>query len=689
MNIAEPVFNGLRGPSKIRGAVDVDIAKSALQKAVRRGDFNLAWMMGLRLNEFYDVPNGKPIRSNLLNRLPLITGEDIGMGNLDVVSKVDKMVNEIRELSDSKSDDDLIRVITLMTASKKSRLGSHVNAVYFQAASTPEYYNRLNELKPSVLETFKKIESNPEVSETSLEGFEKEDALLMTRIVWLLKNAECDEEKMATFFYMRHLVNSENKYKVTRGYPKKRNISSEPIFVIWNEMMRSSPEDRKEMVTLLYKQFLNENERNIYLVLGMFVYFFFGDVVSEEIDVDKIIEENGGLDKIKEVAKSMNVEIPDYCVDKHTKKGRGQGKDSVTFAVEGAVVENEAEWMEQWKDLNEIYIDFKKFNPVFSCNLTVSEIINTWFGRKLVEKASKEEIPDKKSSKKKGSKKEKSVNPESEENSVSWEFILSGRITREQREKIMSDDTPRGQILTSKWKKYVYMPMDEEYVYKGPWNIKNCTLKEKEKLRKLKFRFEVLRLMKARVLKGEILMDDQGCVWVKYPTLVNREPSDWIVHSVHDKISDKVIKVVDRASLGVLPMSYYSHESTRIDMYLFGRLNLYCDFLLLYILGVGDTGLYNVLIGELGPFIIDIDDDTTKTEFTDVWSIFGRRPIESVVDLLVKGVKNKKEKIRLYLDRVEQEINKFVEFGDKFGIKVCGEEIGKRIDNVKNVICKN
>jgi len=680
-NLAEPVFNGMRGPSKIRGDIDVDVAKSALQKAVRRGDFMLAWIMGLRLNEFFEVPNGKPIRSNLLNRLPLITGEDIGMSNLNVVSKVDEEVNLIRANSDTCSDEKIIDVITLMTASKKSRLGSHVNAVFFQAASTPAYFNRLNELRPSVLETFKKIETQPDILESTVEGFGDEDALLMTRIVWLLKNAESDDEKMATFFYMRHLLNSENKYKMLKGYPKKRNIASEPIFAVWNEMMRSTPSDRKEMITLLYKQFLDENERNIYLVLALFVYFFFADVSSDEIDVKEIIEAHGGYEKIKEKARTENMEIPEYCVDKHTKKGRGKGKDSVTFAVEGAMVENESEWMEQWKDLNEIYIDFKKFMPRFTLSLRPSEIIDSWLGKNTKEvqgKAKDSKAKDKKE------KKVKSPNPSTD----SWEFIVTGLISKDLREKIMSDDTPRGQILTSKWKKYVYMPMDENYVYKGPWKVDNCTIKEKEKLRKLKFRFDVLKHHKARVLKGDVLMDDLGCVWVRYPTLANREPSEWVLHSVQDKITDKVIKVVDRATLGILPMSYYSHESDKIEKYLFGKLNLYCDFLLLYVLGVGDTGLYNVIIGELGPFIIDIDDDTTKTEFTDSWSIFGRRPVESVVNVLEKGVKKYQERIKNYMERVEESIPTLIEMGEKNGIKIDVDEIGKRIENVKSVVLK-
>lgn len=669
--LEEPVYRGLRGGSKVRGGIDVDIAKSALQKAIRRGDLDLACTMALRMNEFLNIEDGKAVRSNMLNRIPVIAGEDIGMANLDTILKLDEWLDRVRSVD---SDLTLVRMIVLLCKSEKSRLGSHVNAVFYQAVSSPNYFERLDALRPSVLVTMKNIESLT-FEKVMIEG---EDGLLLSRVFYLLKNAVSDDEKLATFFYIRHLVNSENKYKISRGYPKKRMILSEPVYFIWNEMLTSCKRDRKLVLTILYKWFLNENERNIYLVLGLFVYFYFEEVEWKKIDVSSVIEEMGGLEKIKFRAMNEMVEIPEYVVDKHTKKGRSSGKTSVDFAVEGAVVENETSWMNKWKDLGVLYVDFRKFMPKFECKWSVRDIIDFWKcgGKKEIIGSAPRSVP-------------RSSSKSSMEDPFDWDSIISGTLSKEHREKIMSEDTPRGQMLTSRYKKYVYIPKDETYVYKGPWNVKNGSEKERLKLRKLKFRFRVTQLMCAFVLGGDILRDDEDNLWMRYRSMASVDSDKWKIQHVKDDVSEKFIKVVDRASLGILPMSYYSHDSDKISNYLFGKTELYCDFLLLYVLMVGDTGLYNVLIGELAPMIIDIDDDTTKTEFSEVWSIFGRRPADNVVDVLKSGVKKNKEKIVCYLERLHSSIEEIVKIGQEYGLKIDDKDLKKRIENVKSVVLLN
>jgi hypothetical protein len=739
--MSDAVYNGMRGPSKIRGGIDVDIAKSAMQKAIRRGDMKLAWTMALRLNEFMivDEGKGKPVRSNMLNRLPVIAGEDIGLADVDVVEEVEKYVNKIRD-SELLCEKELIECVTMMCLAEKSRLGSHLNAVFYQALSTPEYFEQLEKMKPGLLDVMKNIESR--VESYPMVHVKEEDKFLIHRIVYLLKNAKTDDEKMATFFYMRILLNSENKYKIARGYPKKRNISSEPIFIVWNEMLNMVSSGRKNILELCYKMFLSENERHIYLTLGLLVFFFMRENISNEIDINEIIEEHGGIEKILESAMNDVIEIPEYAIDKHTKKGRSKGKDSITFAVEGAIVENESDWLKKWKELEEIYIDFRKFCPKFIPRFSVSEIIDSWSGnfkekpkssekkkggRKSSKnsshrpkstpdslfqcsslneedfKESKEEAEDesekkvvhKKSSSTKNSKEEveekkkvvrKKPSSRSTDTNLSWEGIVSGEMTKEEREKIMSEDTPRGQVLTSKYKKYVYMHRDSGYVYKGPWVMDNSTVKEREKLRKLKFRFDVCDLFDAGVLRGDILMDDEKNLWIRYRLLSNVTSSEWITKTVLDKILGKELKVVDRDSLKICPMTRYC--STNIYDYLFEKENRYCSFLLLYVLGVGDTGLYNVLNSDLGKFIIDIDDDTTKTEFMNLWDVFGRKPSSEVVALIETGVKKEKEKIREYLENLDEKIEEVISIAQKNVLKMDIDALKKRIENVKSVVLK-
>jgi hypothetical protein len=649
-SLSGPVFNGLRGGSKIRGGIDTDIAKSCLQKAIRRGDERLACMMAIRLNEFFEI--GKPVRSNMINRLPVIAGEDVGMGNIWAVMKVSKKVDEIRDQSEKACLKKILECVAILCRCKKSRLGSFVNAAFYQCVMTPEYHEQLEVKRPTLLEAFRKIETRKDDSE-GFNGFEKDDAFLIARIRELLDTAESDDEKMCTFFYIRNLYESKNKYKISRGYPKRRMISSEPIFVVWNDLLDRCPQNKKSYLEQCYKMFLNENERHIYLVLSMLVYFF--PCVEEEIDVSDI-----DLEKLVDDAMNLDIEIPEYAIDKHTRRGRSNGKTSVDFAVEGSIVENEAEFMYRWKVLHDIYVDFRKFKPKFVPVIYFMNVVSILRGHDI--SASK--------------------------NIKGWEKIIDEKMSKEQREKLLSDDMPRGQVLTSNWKKYVYVPRNEYFVYKGPWNVLTSTEKERDKLRKLKFRFAVCNMMRARVLKGSVMIDDLQCLWVKYPSLACIESSEWKLNLVEDKVSGKNIYVTDRASMGILPMSYYSHDEKRMKMYLFGKLGMYRDFILLYVLCVGDTGLYNVLVGELGPLIIDIDDDTTKKEFTDVWSIFGRRPVDSVVDVLKTGVEENQDTLNEYLHNLDESLEKIVELAESFDVKFKLSEARNRVNNVKEVLIK-
>jgi hypothetical protein len=207
------------------------------------------------------------------------------------------------------------------------------------------------------------------------------------------------------------------------------------------------------------------------------------------------------------------------------------------------------------------------------------------------------------------------------------------------------------------------MPLDEEYVYKGEWMINNkSSKKEREKLRKLKFRFEIIKIFKASVLTGNILKDDDK-LWIRYSLLSKVESKNWRLNLVFDKITEKNILVVDKKSLNILPLSNFCDNFDYISSCLFGNINLYCDFLLLYILGVGDTGLYNVLLYDGIPWIIDIDDDTTKVEFKEKWNIFGRKPGKIVVDVIENGIENNKNDIKKYIDDIE---NSFIVFKNIF-----------------------
>jgi hypothetical protein len=606
LTLTDPIFNGLMGGSKIRGGIDVDIAKSAFQKAIRRGEFVLAWTMGLRLHEFIDVPNGKSIRSNLINRLPVICGEDIGLANLSMIKKVDVFLEILRDdVYKKEYKTFLIELITFMCASKKSRLVSHVNATYYEAVCKGEIQLKMI-----------KIENNLYVDVN-----DNQDRENLNIIKWLLHNAKDDEEKMGTWYYMKMISNSNNKYKISRGYPKKRMILSNPIFYVWNMLL----EKNNEIIDILYKFYLYENENHIYLNLGLLTWFY-NDVPQEEIDINSIIDQYDGIENIISKATYHDICIPEYAIDKHTKKGKMNGKNSTVFALEGSLVTNKPEWMRKWDYLEVIY---KKMRGITN---------------------------------------------------EDYDEIVSGILNKEQVDNILK--CPNGQILTSSWKKYVFIPKHEEFVYKGPWNAEEM-LRKKDKMRKLKFRFDICKKYGKNILIGEILKDELNQYWIKYPRISSIEPDKWIITSVIDKINNKMIDVVDRKSMGFLQLSYFSDQEDIMKKYLFEEYKLYCDLILLYLLNVGDTGLYNILISNEKCYIIDIDDDTTKTEFSEIWHVFGRKPSSTVVDVISKCLN---DEVLTYLSFINENLENFGLMASKYKIDFDIEKMKIKIDNVISVI---
>jgi hypothetical protein len=517
----------------------------------------------------------------------------------------------------------LIEIIALMCASQKSRLVSHVNAVYNQALSSKKYHQFLSEKIIDILNIHVETDDFKDIIDCN-------DKMILNNIKWLLYNSVTDEEKMGTWYWMSMLLNSKNKYKIMRGYPKKRNIISAPIFFVWNLFLSNN----NQIITILYKFYLNENENHIYLILAL-LYWFYKNINNNLIDYNKIISDHGGYNSIIYYSLNDHIEIPQYAVDKHTKIGRIQGKNTKLFAEEGAVIFNKHQEMERWSYLEEIYMIMRGVHK----NI---------------------------------------ISHETESN----DDIITGYITEDQLKNIYS--FPKGQILTSVWKKYVYIPLNENYVYKGPWNIKTNT-SGKEKLRKLKFRFDIVKIFCKHVLTGDIMKDNNGEYWIRYDLISAVNSEKWIIKILIDTIRNENIHVVDRISMGVYQLSYFSDNEDFIYDCLFGKIGLYYEFLLLYLLEVGDTGLYNVIVKDEECYIIDIEDDTTKKEFINYWDIFARKPSNNLVQLISKGIEKNKEKLMEWIKNIEDKIDEIKILSEKYGIQL---DIMKKIENLKEILSK-
>jgi hypothetical protein len=127
--IGQMVWKGLRGgATKTYSGIDFDVAKSALQKYIRRQMTQKAILTGIEIFRLGEV-GGESAVTNLFNRLAIIANEDIGPANYPLVLEVTRLIESgIRDVNT------LVVMIQLLAESPKTRMMSHAWSAY----ATPE-----------------------------------------------------------------------------------------------------------------------------------------------------------------------------------------------------------------------------------------------------------------------------------------------------------------------------------------------------------------------------------------------------------------------------------------------------------------------------------------------------------------------------------------------------------------------
>jgi hypothetical protein len=313
--------------------------------------------------------------------------------------------------------------------------------------------------------------------------------------------------------------------------------------------------------------------------------------------------------------------IEEYCIDKHTREGRSKGKDINDFHSEGALVFPES-----------------KFT-----NLEYKAIYERPPSSLKVEK-------------------------------------------QEEKKEVMTQDkieslklVPRGQILTAKWKHYVFIPKDEPFVYKGPFSKK---VGDKARIERLKERKECIELTTIAEFFSlpSFLEDDDGNVWLKFRNLSPVSSSLWKTTKKKGSIEEKEIDVVDRESMGLRQLEFKD-----FDVW-FGTTFFFRAFILAYILRIGDVGPWNCLTtwdkdqtdyeGGVSPMIkmVDFEDSNTRKGESEVPFIFFSKFREkSIKPTFTKKFEEKKEDIIEFCHLLEPLLPTFDKLMFKTGIKPSEE----------------
>lgn len=326
--IGQMIWKGLRGgASKTYSGIDFDVAKSALQKYIRRNMPQKAIMSAVELYRMGEV-GGDPGVTNTYNRLAIIANEDIGPANLPLVLEVTRLVEG--------GDRDLARLVAmvqLMAGSPKTRMMSHAWRAYahpegravstrlglpIDIAFTDSDLQYINENKNSDLF----LPSDPENIRPYILVFLKrlyeKDFNAFTWAYFFLETA-----KDLTLVKRKKFVNGN-----TRSTTGKSDI------LLWKALAKILP---PETHNILVEAYYNHTESRPFLQNAILVALY--GLPYSKFDIEPAADIWRQQPSLQQMLNGdFTLEIDPFVIDKHTRKGRSMGMGIQEFVDEGAAV---------------------------------------------------------------------------------------------------------------------------------------------------------------------------------------------------------------------------------------------------------------------------------------------------------------------------------------------------------------
>ena len=610
-----PVAKGMFS-AKIRGGASISVAKSSLQKSIRRGQIDLAQISGLLWFETGLLLVG--LMTNLVNRMIVIAGEDCSV-NLQFLHWIDAQITEIRLLRKKMKGQDVANaqilkekishMIAAMVTVPKTRISSWLKAVFYDGLNCPQTQDQVESVYPGLND-------------------------LKTKYDLLTEKAH--STALASKYPLLSI-----RYAVKALLNKKEGELNEA----WTNLLKIKDDAN---IRLFYKWFKNENEERIYLILAhIYVchpdWFDHSDWTCETPSATQ-------LSKWEDMAFNKEIKIPMWMVDLHTVEGKKLGMNKIDFAQVGSKIENiwKPMYVQKWID---VYETLKKIETMGAGNPPIPPLFTE--NKKGILGGLLAKIPIKlkpsiKITLKKKSDEDKKTPIVSKEKTTLTVVNDSGVLDEKFLSIITAPSVPRGQKVTSAWKPYVYLPKEyPKWVFKGPFAPKRF-----DRLEKLKRRYEAFKLLGTPVIDLDILDDHKGYKWVRYSNVASTSPDQWKTKSEHDKINNIDVQTIIRESLGFKQLSKLD-SSLSVQLLFEGDHPLYIAFLDASLFGCGDMGEHNALVvsgSKPACYIIDYDDTTTKKEFHSYYDVY--RGIKSkaqknMFDLRVPTIK------KLITDRIQ------------------------------------
>lgn len=326
--LGQMVWKGLRGgATKTYSGIDLDVAKSAVQKYIRRNMSEKAIMAAIELYRLGEV-GGQPGVTNMYNRLAIIANEDIGPANLALVLEVTRLVE-----SGDRDIYRLVAMIQLMAESPKTRMMSHA----WRAYANPE--GRAVALKLGLLldTTFTEADMTYIAENNNSDLFLASDPenIRPCILIFLKRLQECDFNAYSwAYFYLEMVADLKlaKRKKFING--NTRCTTGKADILLWKALAKVLA---PEIHDVLVEAYFNHTESRPFLQNAILVALY--NVPYQKFDMEPAIaiwRQQPVLEQI--LNGDFVLEIDGFVIDKHTQKGRAAGATVQDFVDEGAIV---------------------------------------------------------------------------------------------------------------------------------------------------------------------------------------------------------------------------------------------------------------------------------------------------------------------------------------------------------------
>ncbi len=274
---------------------EFDVAKSALQKYIRRSNVRKAQYIACELDVFRFFPEGKASWTNFYNRLRVVALEDIGIACPQIVTVIDELFEDW-DTTNQKLSVNMLKAVKIMCMCPHTRFYSHLRA-YLKTRkpdqNVPVYIHPLGDdekLRESV-----------------------------DNLVWCLENKDTN-----AWFWIEQILREEKLVEKHEG-------SIRPGFLIF-EILRHFTND--PILDTCEKWYKTLKVKEQFLCCMHPVYTYILGVESFPLNTDFPQD----FKPYNSCLSNKLIELDDYVYDMHTRVGRSIKRDSADFAIEGSLV---------------------------------------------------------------------------------------------------------------------------------------------------------------------------------------------------------------------------------------------------------------------------------------------------------------------------------------------------------------